>query len=265
MRNFKVSVGVLFGVFAFLLLSSAGYAEVKTRTVEYKDGDVVCKGFVAVDDAKSGPRPGVLVVPEWWGLDDYAKGRARQLAELGYYAFAIDMYGDGKVTQDPKEAAKLAAIRDDRPKLRARALAGLKAMTDTAEATLDRSKIAAIGYCFGGTTVIELARSGADLAGVVSFHGGLEMPGQPADTIKAKFLICTGAADPMVPIAQVDALENQLSKAKADFQIVRYSGAMHSFTNPSADKHGIPGIAYNESADHRSWAAMKDFFDELFK
>lgn len=242
-------------------------AEIKTETVEYKDGDVTCKGVLVYDKPEMGAavlKPGVMIIPEWWGMNDYVKGRAKQLAELGYIAFVADMYGDGKVTADVKEASEWSKLRDDRPKFRQRGMAGLEAFKKAAANTVDPSKIAAIGYCFGGTGVLELARGGADLAGVVSFHGGLNMPDPAAAAIKAKILVCHGADDPMVKPEEVHAFVTDLQKAKADYQVNIYANTVHSFTNPDADSFKIPGIAYNKQSDQRSWEAMKAFLTEVF-
>ena len=255
---------------SLLLLSvSACLAEIKTETIEYKDGDVTCKGVLVYEgppQAKHTRRPGVLIIPEWWGVNDYVKTRAKQLAELGYIAFVADMYGDAKVTTDPKQAGEWAmALRDDRKKLRARAMAGFDAFKKTQPVAMDGSgQFAAIGYCFGGTTVLELARGGADLVGVVSFHGGLDMPDPAPAAIKAKILICHGADDPMVPPEQVQGFVTELQKAKADYQVNWYANSVHAFTNPEADSFKISGIGYNKLADQRSWTAMKDFFTEIF-
>lgn len=255
---------------ALLLAVACCQAEIRTQTIEYKDGDVTCRGYLAYQviqpNERRMVRSGVLVIPEWWGLTEYPKARARQLAELGYVAFVADMYGDGKTTADPKQAAEWAAIRGDRPKLRTRALAALTALKGQADdAFMNPNKIAAIGYCFGGTTVLELARAGAPVLGVVSFHGGLEMPGQNPAPVTAKILVCHGADDPMVPVEQVNAFQKQMQDAKADFQIITYSGAVHAFTNPEATSFNIPGIAYNEAADKRSWEAMRVFLEEVLK
>jgi dienelactone hydrolase len=256
-------------VSAVIVLASAfSFAGIQTQTVEYKDGDVICKGFVAFDDANEKPRPAVLVIPEWWGLDDYAKSRCKQLAELGYVAMAADMYGEGKTTNDPKQAGEWAgALRGDRTKLGTRAEAALKTLKEEPKikGLIAPNQVAAIGYCFGGTTVLEMARGGSDVVGVVSFHGGLDFPEKFTGPIKPKILVCAGANDPMVPARQVSELEEQLKQAKADFQINIYANADHSFTNPQADTHKIAGISYNEKADKRSWEAMKAFFNEIFK
>lgn len=235
-----------------------------TRVVEYREGDTVLKGYLAFDDALRGVRPGILVIPEWWGLNDYARKRAEQLAGLGYAAFAADMYGNGLTTKDPKEAGALAgALKADRARMRARAAAALDVLRRSE--MVDPTQVAAIGYCFGGTTVLELAREGADLSGVVSFHGGLETP-NPAGpgAIKARLLVLHGADDPFVKPADVAAFEQEMRTSGADWQMVLYGGAVHSFSNPASGSDPSKGVAYNEKADRRSWEAMKSFFQEIF-
>jgi dienelactone hydrolase len=247
------------------LMATAAQAAIRTEKVVYRQGDTELVGFLAYDDAVTGRRPGVLVAPEWWGLNDYAKRRAEQLASLGYVAFSLDMYGKGKTTADPKEAGRLAGtFRSDRQLMRARALAGLDVLKGRPQA--DPARLAAIGYCFGGTVVLELARSGADLKGVVSFHGGLATP-NPADAknIKGKVLVLHGADDTFESPAEIAAFQEEMRQARVDWQMVYYGGAVHSFTNPDADRAGIKGVAYNEAADRRSWRAMQDFFAEIFK
>lgn len=246
-----------------LLLAGSVQAAMKTEVVKYKVGDVECQGFLAYDD-QGGKRPGILVAPEWWGLTDYAKHRAEQLAGLGYVALAMDPYGDGKTTDDPKEAGKLAGgLKKDLPTLRERAKASLELLSKQAMVAPD--KLGAIGYCFGGTTVLELARSGADVKGVVSFHGSLATPNpKDAENIKGKVLICHGADDTFESPQEISEFQQSMREAKVDWQMNIYSGAVHAFTNPDADRHGIPGIAYNKNADFRSWEAMKAFFHELF-
>ena len=240
-------------------------AAVKSESVEYKQGDAVLKGYLAYDDALKGKRPGVLVVHEWWGLNDYIKSRADQLAQMGYMVFAADIYGKGKRAKDPKEAGQLAGVYwKDRKLLRERANAGLDMLMKNQ--LTDTKRVAAIGYCFGGTTVLEIARGGADIAGVVSFHGGLDTPDvNDAKKIKAKVLVLTGADDPNVPPAQILAFADEMRKAAVDWELVMYGGAVHSFTNPAAGNDPSKGAAYNEKADRRSWQAMKDFFAEIFK
>ena len=250
---------------AVVLLASTAGAELQRKPIEYKQGDATLKGYLVYDDRAQEKRPGVVVVPEWWGLNDYVKGRADQLAQLGYVALAADIYGDGQVTTDPKEAGKLATkFRGDRELLRARTQAALDTLK--AQPQVDPSKTAAIGYCFGGTAVLELARSGADVNGVVSFHGGLDTP-MPAKQgqVKAKVLVLAGGDDPMVPKEQVQGLEKEMKDAGADVVVTSYPGAVHSFTNPDADKLGMKGIGYNKEADEKSWQAMKDFFERIFK
>jgi len=247
------------------LIATAARAELRTEQIEYRHGDVLLNGYLAYDDSFSGKRPGVLVVHEWWGLNDYAKMRAEQLARLGYVAFAVDMYGSGRTTADPKTAGEWAApFRKDRTLARARARAGLDVLMNRPQ--VDPGRIAAIGYCFGGTMVLELARGGAALRGVVSFHGGLGTP-NPADArnIKAKVLVLHGADDTFESPAEIAAFQEEMRKAGVDWQMVYYGGAVHAFTNPNAGKAGLKGVAYNEKADHRSWQAMRDLFDEIFR
>jgi len=240
-------------------------SEIRMQTVEYKDGDTPCEGYLAYDDATQDIRPAVLVCPEWWGITDYGKHRADQLAKMGYIAFVADIYGEGKTTDDPRQAgAWHAPFMKDRGMLRQRTMAALNTLMD--QKYVDKTRVAAIGYCFGGTCALEIARAGAPLAGVVSFHGDLSRaPDEGPDQIKCKILICHGGDDPMVPPKVLAAFETEMKEAGADYQINIYGGAMHAFTNPAADSHHIPGIAYNEEADKRSWAATKDFFEEIFK
>jgi dienelactone hydrolase len=248
-----------------MAMASAASAAVQTKMIEYKDGDVVLEGYLAWDDARQGKRPGVMVVHEWYGLNDYPKMRARQLAELGYVAFAVDMYGKGVVAKTADEARELSGkFRGaDRKMMRRRATAGLEVLLK--QDLVDAKRVAAIGYCFGGTTVLELARSGADIAGVVSFHGGLDTP-DPADAkrIKAKVLVLTGSADPSVPPAQVQAFQESMNAAGVDWYLTSYGSAVHAFTNPATGNDPSKGAAYNAEADRRSWQAMKDFFAEIF-
>ncbi len=243
----------------------SAHAELHTEIVEYTHGDVLLEGYLTYDDAVKGKRPGVLVVQEWWGLNDYIKKRADKLAKLGYIAFAIDMYGKGIRTKESQRAGELANIYlKDRQLMRARVNAGLEILKKNN--LTDNKRLAAIGYCFGGTTVLELARSGADVAGVVSFHGGLTTL-NPADTksIKAKVLVLHGADDPFISKEQISDFQDEMRKAGADWQMVFYGGAEHSFTNPEADGYGIKGVAYNGKADKRSWETMRSFFLEIFK
>ena len=235
MKLFLPSIAVL------LCLAVVARAEIKTQTVEYKDGDVTLKGYLAYDDAVAGKRPGVLVVPEWWGLNDYVKSRTEQLARLGYVAFAADIYGEGFTTSDPKVAAQKAGQAKEAGLPRSRGKLALEQLRTNDH--VDAQNLAAIGYCFGGATVLELARAGEDLKGVVSFHG---------------------AADPFVPPQQLAAFEKEMTDAKADYKVVPYAGAQHAFTNPDVDKAGLDGAKYNKVADEQSWQAMQQFFREIF-
>jgi dienelactone hydrolase len=251
-------------VLALLLGTSVASAGIHTEEIDYKHGDTVLQGYLAYDDAAAGKRPGVLVIHEWTGHNPYARKRAEQLAGLGYVAFALDMYGKGVLAKDAKEASQKADVfKKDRALMRARAAAGLDVLRK--QDRVDPKKVAAIGYCFGGTTALELARGGADLAGVVSFHGALDTP-NPADArnIKGKVLVLHGADDPFVPPDQVAAFEKEMHDANVDWQLVKYGGAVHSFTNPGAGSDVKLGAAYNKAADQRSWEAMKVFFNELF-
>lgn len=251
---------------AFLSIGSAAVrAEVQTKPIAYKHEDAELEGVLAWDDAIKGPRPGVLVVHEWWGLNDYARKRAVMLAELGYVAFALDMYGKGKVTADPKEASQWAGhMRGDIKLWKNRALAGLEVLRKSG--LCDAKKTAAIGYCFGGSTVLNLALEGEDLAAVVSFHGALPAAtAEQAAAAKAKMLICHGAQDDFIPAAAIQKFRAALDEGKADYIFVAYAGAVHSFTNPGADAYGVKGVAYQPAADRRSWQHMRDLFQEVFE
>ena len=256
-------------IFAIAISIPAGVtlagADLYTQTVSYRQGGEELKGYLAYDQAIAGPRPAILVVHEWWGLNDYIKRRVNQLADLGYIAFAADIYGNGFVTKDPQEAGKFAGrFRGDRQLLRDRAIAGLQVLME--QPLADKKRVAAIGYCFGGTTVLELARSGAPILGIVSFHGGLDTPNtDDAKSIKGKVLALHGADDTFVPPPQVSAFQEEMRKANVDWQMVFYGGAVHSFTNPDSGSDPSRGMAYNERADKRSWEHMKLFFAELFK
>ena len=249
----------------FTNTSTKVYAELKTETVEYRLGETVLEGYLAYDKDMKGVRPGILVVHEWWGITPYIKTRAEQLAGLGYIAFAADIYGKGiRPTTMQEASAQAGNYYANRQLLCDRVLAGLAELKKQKQ--VDPKRIAAIGYCFGGTTVLELARSGADIAGVVTFHGGLDNPTPDDDNnIKAKVLVQHGADDSFVNWDKVTAFRNEMSKTKVDWELIVYSGAVHSFTNPASGNDPSKGIAYNPTADRRSWAAMQMFFNEIFK
>jgi dienelactone hydrolase len=237
---------------------------IHTERVEYKHGDTVLEGFLAYDEGTADKRPGVLIVHEWTGMNPYVEKRAEQLAKMGYVAFALDMYGKGVRAKDAKEAASLAGkYKGDRKLMRTRAQAGLDVLTQ--QSRTDPKRVAAIGYCFGGTTVLELARAGTEINGVVSFHGDLATPSpEDAKNIKAKVLVCHGADDPFVPPDVVSKFEDEMRKGGVDWQLIAYGNAVHSFTNPGAGADKSRGAAYDAEADRRSWAAMEQFFGEIF-
>jgi dienelactone hydrolase len=254
-------------IFPLLLAAACAVsasAKIVTQTVEYKDGAAPLEGYLAYDDSFSGPRPGVLVVHQWMGLTDYEENRAVMLAHLGYVAFCADIYGQGIRPQSIAAAgAEATKHKTDRALLRQRVNAGLAELKKNP--LVDTKRVAAIGYCFGGTTVLELARSGAVLNGVVSFHGGLDSP-SPADgkNIKCAVLVCHGADDPFEKAEDLAAFEAEMRAAQVDWRLIKYGGAVHSFTQPMANDNP-PGAKYNERADCRSWSDMKNFFAEIFK
>jgi dienelactone hydrolase len=259
LRNILISL--------LLVASTSLQAAVVGEEVSYQAGDTTLKGYLARDAAVQGKRPGILVVHEWWGHNAYARERARQLAELGYVALAVDMYGDGKTADHPDDAGKFAAaVRNNLPLMQARfeaARAFLNSQPD-----VDPGQNAAIGYCFGGGVVLAMARSGADLDGVVSFHGSLGGGGTTAPgSVKARILVANGADDPFVTEEQIAAFKAEMDAAGADYTFVDYPGARHSFTNPDADafgeRFGLP-LAYDAEADADSWAEMQAFFQSLF-
>jgi dienelactone hydrolase len=259
MHALRFAVAAALGLFM-----TSARAEIVTRTVEYKQGDTVLEGFLAYDTAGPAKKPGVLVVHDWKGIGPNTKLRAEMLAKMGYVAFAADIYGKGVRPVDGKEAAATSGTYfKDRALLRSRVIAGFQDLAR--QPNVDPKRIAAIGYCFGGATVLELARSGADVAGVVSFHGILSNPA-PADAkmIKGKTLVLHGADDPYVPDAQVKAFADEMRAAGVDWQLVAYSGAVHAFTIVEAGNDNSKGAAYNATADRRSWKAMENFFAELF-
>ncbi|MBY0522953.1 MAG: dienelactone hydrolase family protein [Gemmataceae bacterium] len=245
-----------------LTLTFSAQGAVQTKKITYKDGDVECHGVLAWDDAIRGPRPGVLVVHEWWGLDDYAKKRAEQLAKLGYVAFAADMYGEGKTVKHPKDAGEMAGkVRANVDAWRKRALAALDTLK--AQPQCNKDKLAAIGYCFGGSTALQLALAGTDLKAVASFHGALPAPTDAeAKQVKAAILICNGADDTFIPEKAIKAFRDALDKSGTKYEFVNYKGAKHSFTVADADKHGIEGLKYNKEADEDSWKKLEKLLAE---
>lgn len=253
--------------FIFFLAVLAGTAEAKilTEVIEYRHGDVVLEGYLAYDDALDGKRPGVLVVHEWWGINPYIKNRVEQLAGLGFVAFAADIYGKGIRPGSTEEASRVAgSYRSDRMLLRQRARAGLDVLNSYP--LVDVKRTAAVGYCFGGTTVLEIARSSAQISGVVSFHGGLSTPAPASpNSVNTRVLVLHGGNDPFVPDREVVAFTEEMRKSGADWQIVSYGGAVHSFTNPASGNDPSKGLAYSEAADRRSWEAMQAFFREIFR
>jgi dienelactone hydrolase len=260
MKRMIIALGLVFA-------AAAAQAEIKGETIEYRSGDTVLKGYVAYDDSIEGKRPGILVVHEWWGLNDYVRKRARMLAELGYTALALDMYGDGKMATHPDDAKKFSsAVKQDWEAGKARFMAALDLLKS--QPTVDPERVAAIGYCFGGGVVLEMARAGVDLDGVVSFHGslGASTPAEPGK-VKARVLVYNGADDPFSPPEAIEAFKKEMDAAGVDYEFVNLPGAKHSFTNPDADKFGkefnMP-LAYNADADKTSWEGMQAFFKEIF-
>jgi len=263
----KLSVLFIIGIISIGLAQSKieGKPQIETQSVEYKHGDVVLQGYLAYPADITGKRPGVLVVHEWWGHNEYARNRAEQLAELGYVAFALDMYGKGITTDDPQKAGELAGqFYQDRQLMRDRASAGLEILKK--QKYTDNNKLAVIGFCFGGTTALELARGGAEIQGCVSFHGGLNTPNtEDGKNIKASILVLHGADDPYVKTEEVLAFQDEMRQAGVDWQMNYFSGAVHAFTNPAAGSDNSTGAAYNAKAAKRSWKAMREFFNEIFK
>lgn len=246
---------------------AAAEDKIYTEEMIYTAGGDTLKGYLAYDKTLEGKRPGVLVVHEWWGHNDYARKRSRMLAKLGYTAFALDMFGNGKQAAHPDDALKFATeVMQNMGEGEARFNAALEVLKS--QPTVDPERIAAIGYCFGGGVVLHMARIGTDLDAVASFHGGLASMQQPEPgSVKAKILVCNGAADPMTTAEQIEAFKKEMDAAGADYTFISYEGAKHSFTNPAADKFGqefnMP-LAYNAEADSASWQEMQNFFEEIF-
>ena len=255
---------------AIAIFSGTGFAapKIEGKPVEYTTGGVTMKGYLAWDANVQGKRPGVLVVHEWWGQNEYIRKRAAMLAELGYTALALDMYGEGKMASHPDEAGKFSSeVMKNFPVAKERFLAGLEFLKK--DPTVDPSRIAAIGYCFGGGVVLNMARQGVDLKGVASFHGSLAVvkPEKPTP-IKAAVRVYNGADDKFIPAEAIEALKKEMADQKVDFRFMNLPGAVHAFTNPEATETGkkfnMP-IAYNEAADKTSWADLKVFLAEIFK
>lgn len=246
------------------MMSLGIQAKVVTKDVVYRDGDAALEGFLAYDDSMKGPRPGVLVIHAWMGLGAQVKRRCRMLAELGYVAFGADVYGKGVRPSTKEAAAELAGrYKSDRQCLRRRVRIALEQLARSPH--VNPGKLAAIGYCFGGTAALELARSGADVQGTVSFHGGLDsLKAEDARAIKGRVLVLHGADDPNVPAPDIAAFQDELRQAGVDWEMVYYGGAVHSFTDPEAGDDTSRGAAYNAQADKRSWQAMRIFLDQVF-
>jgi len=247
-----------------IVIGTTVHANVLTKPVSYQHGDLELEGHLAYDDSIEGKRPAVLVVHEWWGLNDYVRKRVEQLAAMGYVAFGLDMYGKGKVTKHPQQAAEwMKQVNSNVDLWQQRALAGLEVLKN--EPKTDTARIVAIGYCFGGATVQQLAYRGARIRGVVSFHGSLLPPAEDqAKRVKARILICHGASDPFVGEGAVQNYISAMERSGLDWQMIIYGGAKHSFTNPEVDQVGMNALKYSKSADLRSWAHMKRFLEELF-
>ena len=254
-------------LFVMMFFTWTASASVVGKEVQYQANGVKMKGYLAYDDSIKGKRPGVLVVHEWWGHNEHARNSARKLAELGYTALAVDMYGNGKTASHPKEAGAFAGEVKKNMDMATARFQAAKTLLAQHEKT-DASRIAAIGYCFGGSVVLEMARRGLDLDAVVSFHGslGTQSPAQPGK-VKAKVLVCNGEADPFVKPEEITAFKQEMKNAKVDYKFKSYPGAKHSFTNPAADENGkkfdLP-LAYNEAADKQSWADMKSLLNKVF-
>jgi dienelactone hydrolase len=264
----KINFALLYGLLFSLLLINPVYAEIHAEAIEYQAGELTLNGFIAYDSSHENLRPGILVVHEWWGHNEYARNRAKMLAELGYVALAVDMYGEGKATQHPKEAAEfMQAVMKNKDVAAERFNAALETLKQ--HPMLQDGQIAAIGYCFGGAVVLEMARRGMDLAAVASFHGSLatDNPAQ-ADKIKAKIIVFHGEDDSLIPPESVAAFKEEMAAAEVDLTFINYPGVQHSFTNPDADKfaaeYDLP-LAYDADADQDSWQNLQEFLSSIFQ
>lgn len=254
---------------ALAMAFGAAQGAVQEEAVTYKDGDTVLKGFIVYDDAKKGKRPGIVVVHEWWGITKHIHSEARRMASLGYTAFIVDMYGDAKTADNPKDAGALSgAVRKNPAVMKSRFDAALAALSR--HATVDAGRLGAMGFCFGGSVVLDMARAGADLKGVAAFHAGLGASGPQAEAgkVKAKLLVQQGADDPFIKPDSVEAFKKEMDGAKVTYRYVNYPGAVHAFTNPEATEKGkkfnIP-VAYHAEADKKSKAEATKFFKAVFK
>jgi dienelactone hydrolase len=257
---------IAFAAVALVLALGSGQAlaAVKTKSIEYKDGNVTLQGFLAYDDAAKGKRPGVLVVHEWWGHNEHARKQAERLAKAGYVGFALDMYGKGKVAKHPDDAKKFMGEVTKNPQLIAARFNAALAMLKK-QPQVDGEKIAAVGYCFGGGVVLNMARAGADLDAVATFHGALDAqtPAQKGK-VKAQILVQTGGQDEMIPKPAVEAFEKEMKAVGAKYRVITYPTAKHSFTNPDAGKAGMPQLAYDAEVDKKSWAELLGFLKKTF-
>lgn len=258
---------LLFWTLTGLCLAFIGRAEaaVQTKTISYQDDGVECRGFLAYDDSQKSPQPGVLLVHEWWGLNDYARMRAKELAAQGYVVFAADMYGEGKTVEHPKDAGEMAGkVRANLADWRKRAVAALNVLKSQPQ--VNPEKLAAIGYCFGGSTALQLAYTGADLKALATFHAALPAPtGEEAKQIKPVILVCHGGADSFIPEAAIQAFQQGLKAADKKYEFVSYPGVVHSFTVKDAGKHGNPGMQYNAAADKDSWTKLLALLERTLK
>jgi len=245
---------------ALLVAAAVASATVRTRDVEYAQDGTKLRGHLAWDDAVKGKVPGVLVVHEWWGQNAHARKQAERLARAGYVALALDMYGDGKVAEHPKDAQAFAAEATKDPAVVAARFHAARTLLES-DPHVDAKRIAAIGYCFGGGVVLDMARAGEPLAAVATFHGALGTDHPAAvGAVKAPLLVMAGGADEFVPAAQRKQFEDEMKAAHADYQVIVYPGVKHSFTNPDAGTRGMPQLAYDANADRKSWASMLAFF-----
>jgi len=250
---------------ASVLTAAGAAAEVKTRELTYTQDKTTLQGFVAWDDAVKGKRPGVLVIHEWWGHNQHARNQAIRLARAGYVGFAVDMYGKGKLAEHPNDAKAMSGeLRKDPATVKARFEAALAELKK--DPNVDPKKIGVVGYCMGGSIALEMARAGADLQAIATFHAGLSAPEKPAakGAVKPRILVNNGGADTFIPQAAIDAFKKEMADAGARVEVISYPGAKHGFTNPDAGKHGMDTLAYDAAADKASWEASMKMFKEVF-